>query len=180
MEEVVVAKSMVLFQFLTVGSGNNQEYSMDNRDADINLNPRFPYTTRACEPFDCDVASNALLRANGSLAETGKVFLREGNVSVCVDLMQFKVSHLDSQGKRRKCVTECKEVGEREWGGERERDGATGDNVTEKRNGDTVLWIVRRMQGQYLKDSRVSKLREAKCAVGAVREQKTDCRLWQN
>jgi hypothetical protein len=37
------------------------------------------------------------------------------------------------------------------------------------------------MQGQYLKDSRVSKLREAKCrAVGAVREQKIDCRLWQN
>ena len=42
----------------------NQEYSMDNRNVDINLNPRFPYTKRECELFECDVASNALLPAN--------------------------------------------------------------------------------------------------------------------
>jgi len=34
---------------------------MDNRNEGINLNPRFPYTKRACGLFDCDVTSNALL-----------------------------------------------------------------------------------------------------------------------
>jgi len=71
--------------------------------------------------FDCDVASNALLQANWSLAETGKVFLREGNVSVCVYLMQFKQSQSPSFPRWAKRVCDRARRGGRERGmGQRE------------------------------------------------------------